>query len=153
MTLSQSDLDKVNQLFSYLNIDSSLVNVELQDDTVEVSVDIPEADAGIFIGRFASTLDSIQLVLSLFLRSDEIHHIHLDIGGYRIRREQVLKDIADRVASDVLESGLPRALPPLSAAERRAVHLMYQDNEELITYSEGQGHSRRLFMAPKPQID
>lgn len=152
MNLSQSDLDKVHQLFSYLGITPDLIDVDLLDDTVQVGVNVPSEDAGIYIGRFASTLDSLQLLLSLLLRSDEIHHVHLDIGGYRERRQDVLAEMAERVAADVIESGLPRALPPLSPTERRAVHLLYQGHEELETYSEGEGHARRLFLRKKTAL-
>lgn len=149
MPLDPTKLTQIYQLFSYLDIPEELLSVDQIDDTVNIKVAVPEQDAGIFIGRYASTLDSIQLLLALFLRNDEIHHVHLDIGNYREKREQVLKDIAARVAQDVLDSGLPRALPPLSATERRQVHLMYQDHDELTTYSEGEGYERRLFLAPK----
>lgn len=149
MNLSKPDLAKICQLFSYLDIAKDLVEVTEDGDTITVSVGIPEEDAGIFIGRFASTLDSIQLILSLFLRSDTIHHVHLDIGGYRARRAEVLKDMADRIAVDVLESGLPRALPPLSPTERRTIHLLFENHAKLTTYSEGEGRDRRLFLKPK----
>lgn len=149
MQLSDQAIQKVHTLFQALAIDPELVELGVEDDTVNIKVNVPEEDAGIYIGRFASTLDSIQLILSLFLRSDELHHVHLDIGGYRQRRAETLQQIADRIAADVLESGLPRALPPLSATERRQVHLIYQDHAKLETYSEGEGRDRRLFLAPK----
>ncbi len=149
MTLTDDKLASINKLFSYLDISQDHIQVEIDGDTVSVVVDVPEEDAGIFIGRFASTLDSIQLILSLFLRSDTIHHVHLDIGGYRGRRADVLKEMADRIAADVTESGTPRAFPPLSATERRTIHLIFEDDQKLTTYSEGQGYNRRLLLAKK----
>lgn len=149
MTLTTDQLNKINKLFSYLEIDKDRIQVEVEDDTVSVSVDVTEEDAGIYIGRYASTLDSIQLILSLFLRSDVIHHVHLDIGGYRDRRAQVLQEMADRIASAVVESGAPRAFPPLSATERRTIHMIFQDHDTLTTYSEGVGYNRRLILAAK----
>lgn len=149
MNLSKSDLAKVHQLFSYLDITPELIEVELDGDTVKISLAVPEEESGIFIGRYATTLDSLQLILALFLRSDTIHHIHLDIAGYRERRSVTLQEIASRVEHDVLQTGLPRALPPLTSSERRQVHLMYKDHHELATYSEGEGRERRLFLAPK----
>ncbi len=149
MTLTDDKLARINQLFSYLNISQDHIQVEIDDDTVSISVDVPEEEAGIFIGRYANTLDSIQLILSLFLRSDIIHHVHLDIGGYRGRRADVLREMADRIAADVIESSSPRAFPPLSATERRTIHLIFEDHETLTTYSEGMGYNRRLILGLK----
>jgi len=149
MNLSPQDYQKVITLLSHLGILEDQISIVEDNDTITISVDVDEQEAGIYIGRFAGTLDSLQFLLSLFLRSDQIHHVHLDIGGYRERREQILRDMAARIADSVLTTGLPRALPPLSSTERRQVHLMYQDHDQLETYSEGEGYRRRLFLAPK----
>jgi len=149
MSLVQSALTKTRQFFSYLDIPPELIEIACEKDTLSVTVNLAPEDAGIFIGRYAATIDSLQLLLALFLRNDEIHHLHLDIGGYRERRLVSLKEIAARVAQSVLETGIPRALPPLSATERRQIHLLYHYHAELTTYSEGEGRDRRLFLAPK----
>lgn len=151
MALSDQDLQKITHLFSSLSISEDKLSVTQDGDTIRIIVEIPAQDAGIYIGRFASTLDSIQLILSLFLRSDEIHHIYLDIGGYRERRQLVLEDMAARIEREVEESGEARAFPPLSSSERRQLHILYQDNEKFTTFSQGEGYSRRLFLEKKSQ--
>lgn len=150
MDLNPEEQDLILTLLSHLGIDQDRVHIEQSDDTVNVTVDIDPQDAGIYIGRFASTIDSIQLIISLMLnRGDDHRHIHLDIGGYRERRTSTLEQMVDRVSQEVLDSGLARALPPISSTERRQVHLMLSENDKLTTYSQGDGRDRRLFIAPR----
>lgn len=148
--VNQQDQDNVKQLFSYLGIDEQRVTLEEENDLIKITVDVPPEEAGIYIGRFASVLDSCQLVLSLMLnRGEDRKHILLDIGGYRERRLSVLEEMVERVTHEVEDSGMAVALPPLSSTERRQVHLMFKDHETLTTYSEGEGIARRIYISPK----
>lgn len=148
MELTDAEIGIIHQFFGFLDIPADQIQVSIDADVVNINVNVPESDAGIFIGRYASTIDSLQLLLSLLLNRGESHrHILLDIGGYRSRRADILGEMVDRVSTQVLESGVARALPPISATERRQVHLMLSTHESLTTYSQGEGQDRRLFIA------
>lgn len=146
-----SSYQDVYRLFSYLSLSEDQIAIKEADGLVTVEINVPEEEAGIFIGRYASVLDSLQLILSILLNKDEIErkHVLLDVGGYRGRRESTLKEMADRIAEEVEATGHPRALPPLSSTERRQVHLLFQDHATLTTYSQGDGQDRRLYVAKK----
>lgn len=142
---------KIYELFSFLGIEEDKILVTEDNGLISISVDVPQEEAGIYIGRYASVLDSLQLILSILLNEGEIDrkHILLDIGGYRQRRFNTLKEMVDRIAGEVESSGIPRALPPLSSTERRQIHLLFQDHATLTTYSQGEGIDRRLYVAKK----
>ena len=150
MALTSDELNKIHTLFSYLGISADKIIVTDEPELITISVDVPEEEAGMYIGRFASTIDGIQLLLSIMLNQGEVHrHLLLDIGGYRTRRTGTLQEMVDRVSQEVAATGVARALPPISSTERRQVHLMFQAHDTLTTYSQGEGQDRRLFIAPK----
>lgn len=150
MELSPAELNKIHLFLGFLGISEDKVVISPEGDTINITVAVPEDEAGIYIGRFAATIDSIQLLISLIInRGDSHRHILLDIGGYRLRRAATLSEMVKRISAEVSASGLARALPPISATERRLVHLLLSDHETLTTYSEGTGSNRRLYISPK----
>lgn len=141
----------IKQFFAYFGISDEAVHITQDGEMVSITLDVPETESGRFIGRYASTLDSLQLILSLMLNNNQETHLHVsvDVGGYRAERLEVLRSMADRISEAVTETGAPHAFPPLSSTDRRAVHLLFQDHATLTTYSEGVGQSRHLILAPK----
>lgn len=150
MELSQEELNKIYTLFSYLGINQDKIVIVPSEDLISINVEVDENEAGMYIGRYASTIDSIQLLISVMLNQGDSHrHILLDIGGYRDRRTNTLKEMVDRISAEVVATGVAHALPPISSTERRQVHLMLADHEELTTYSQGDGQDRRLYIAKR----
>lgn len=144
------DLSKIEELLKPFNITSDQIKVEEEGDLIKITIDLDELEAGRLIGRFASTLDSLQLIISLMLNKGETHkHVLLDVAGYRERRLQTLETMVENAKNQTRDTGASCVLPPLSATERRQVHLMLQDDAEFTSFSEGRGQDRRLFIALK----
>lgn len=143
--------DLINQFFSYFGLASDQIHISEDQNMLTITLDVPSTESGRFIGRYATTLDSLQLILSLMINNGQATHLHVsvDVGGYRAERQGVLESMAERLSSAVLESNTPHAFPPLSSTDRRAIHLLFQDHDSLTTYSEGVGIDRRLILAPK----
>lgn len=154
MALTKTAREKIYTLLSFLDISKELIEITEESEIIKVVVSVPEADAGIYIGRFASTLDSLQLLISLMLNQPIMkYRVLLDIGGYRSRRLTVLEEMVQRISTLVSSSGVAHALPPISPTERRQVHLMFESHPTLTTYSQGEGEARRLFIATRePKI-
>ena len=72
--------------------------------------------------------------------------ITLDVGGYRNRREKVLRELAETVAKKVLDNGRPYHFDPMSAMERRVVHMVVSEVGGLRTESEGEGRRRHVVV-------
>lgn len=148
--MQPNDLAKVHTLLGYFAITPDQIAVEETDELIKVTVNLDEVEAGRLIGRFATTLDSLQLLLSLMLNQGDFrHHVLLDVAGYRGRRLETIGVMVDRAKEQVRASGTPYAFPPLSATERREVHLMFKDDAEFTSFSDGYGQDRRLFLAPR----
>lgn len=149
--MQPDDLNKIHGLLGFFDIHSDQILVVEEADLLKITIDMDEMEAGRLIGRFATTLDSLQLLLSLMLNQGVTHrHILLDVAGYRARRLVTLEAMASHAKSEVEQTGSPVALPPLSSTERRQIHLMFQDDASFTTFSEGEGLDRRLFVAPRP---
>ncbi|MDD2471654.1 MAG: KH domain-containing protein [Dehalococcoidales bacterium] len=113
--------------------------------------DIDCANPGILIGRAGQTLDSLQYLLRTMIShmlDEEIPPIVVDVSGYKQRRYKYLKDLAVRAASQVVESGEPLTLEPMSAYERRIIHTALNDDERVITESTGFEDSRKVVIKP-----
>jgi spoIIIJ-associated protein len=148
--MQPDDLKKIEDLLKLFDIEPSQIQIDETDETITITIDQNEMEAGRLIGRFASTLDSLQLIISLMLNKGDVHkHILLDVAGYRARRLTTLESMVENTKQQVKNTGGSCALPPLSATERRQIHLMLQNDAEFTSSSEGVGQDRRLFIAPK----
>ena len=148
--MQPTDLVKIETLLKLFDIAPDQIKVDETDELITITVGIDELEAGRLIGRFASTLDSLQLIISLMLNQGEVHrHVLLDVAGYRARRLTTLESMVENAKHQAREIGGACVLPPLSATERRQVHLMLKDDAEFTSYSEGFGQDRRLFISVK----
>ena len=120
-----------------------------EDDTIHISV--TGSDCASAIGRHGETLDAISYMTNLVANkhSDERVHVHLDIGGYKKHREQVLKNLAGKAASRALRTGRKVDMEPMNPAQRRLVHAYLQDFEGVTTHSEGTEPNRHIVVTPE----
>lgn len=119
-----------------------------EDDAIYISVS--GGDCGAAIGRHGETLDAISYMTNLIANkhSEERVHVHLDVGGYRKHREQVIKNLADRAVSKVRKTGRKVAMEAMNPAERRVVHAYLQNTDGISTHSEGDEPNRRVIITP-----
>jgi spoIIIJ-associated protein len=75
--------------------------------------------------------------------------ITIDVEHYRHRNEERIISLAKRMGDRVRESGNPITLEPMSAAERRLVHITFADDPDLETNSIGDGENRKVVISPR----
>ncbi|MDE0527276.1 MAG: KH domain-containing protein [Truepera sp.] len=133
-----------------LNFDPTYAVEARRLDEGGVAVDIFGGDPGKIIGRGGRTLSALEYITNAVLNrgDDENVRINIDVGGYRRRRDDRLRTTARKVASRVREAGRPFELEPMSAAERRVIHLALADDPSVISESEGEGRNRRVVVKP-----
>lgn len=107
-----------------------------------------QPDRGLLIGYHGETLRSLQLILGMILNKDreEWLPIMVDIDGYRQRREEQLMALAQRVAEKVLYLKEPIALSPMSASDRRLVHMALAEIDGVESESSGTGYQRKVVV-------
>ncbi len=142
--------DFVKQLLAHMGLEEVGVEIESGDEAQVIHLTVDEQDSGLLIGRHAETIDSLQRVVRLVCQKDGDKPIHLNINDFRERREEHLKDLAQRVAERVVETGRPHSLH-LPAAERRVVHMELANFPGIETESQGEGVHRVLFIKPKTE--
>ena len=124
---------------------------EARDDRRPIMVDIRGGDLGILIGRRGETLDAFQYVASLMVGKEVGQFIHLvvDVEGHRDRRQRQLQQLARRMADQVTKTGRKLTLEPMTAAERRIIHMELRDHPAVTTQSAGEEPHRKVTILPK----
>ena len=72
-----------------------------------------------------------------------------DVHGFRATREAELQAMANLAAQRVRDTGRPFLFEPMSANERRIIHMTLADSEDLQTESVGEGSDRKLKVSRK----
>ena len=106
---------------------------------------------GLLIGKHGQTIDAVQYVVNAIVsRSfpDDRKQVVVDASGYRARREVILVSIAQRSAERALELGSRVELEPMTAVERKVVHLALRDHDGVETTSEGTEPNRFVVVLP-----
>jgi spoIIIJ-associated protein len=111
-------------------------------------------DLAPLIGRRGEKLASLQHIVNLIVgrREGQHHRIAIDVENYRGRREDQLRDVADRAAKRVLQTGKIIQLEAMPAVERRVVHMALLENPKVRTQSVGVEPNRRIVVLPASQV-
>ena len=131
------------------------VDVTLRSEHDELAggpvIDINGPDSGLLIGRRGNTLHSLQFIVQSIVRQqyDEDVRVALDVEQYRQRREDSLREMADRVADRVAQTGRSITLEPMAPSDRRVIHLYLGDRQGIRTESVGYGDSRKVQIIPE----
>ena len=130
--------------------------------TVEVAtggetarLNVRGSDLGVLIGRRGEKLASLQHIVNLIVakKEGEYHRIAVDVENYRGRREEQLRDVADRAAKRVVQTGKIIQLEPMPAIERRIVHMALVENPKVRTQSVGVEPNRRIVILPATKVE
>ncbi len=116
-----------------------------------VGLNIEGEDLGILIGRRGQTMVSLQYIVRIIMsRKMEVNvPIVLDVEGYKQRRCEGLRLLANRLAEQVKTRKTPFTMEPMPAFERRIIHLALADHPDVITESTGIGDARKVVITPK----
>jgi spoIIIJ-associated protein len=129
--------------------------VEITMGTETSKLNVKGEDLGVLIGRRGEKLASLQHLVNLIVakREGQWHRISVDVENYRGRREEQLRDVAERAAKRVAQSGKIIQLEPMPAVERRIVHLALVENPSVRTQSVGVEPNRRIVVLPAGKVE
>ncbi len=129
-----------------MNVD---VTAHVDGDVIELSVPSTESNS-ILIGRNAETLRSIQYAVSTTLRNQNaaLVRVNIDIADYKKQRADKVAEKARGWIEEVRKTG-DSHVADLNAADRRVVHQVATEFEDIETFSEGEGRERRIIIAQK----
>jgi spoIIIJ-associated protein len=141
--------DALEQILRTIDIDGDVWVAEGTEQAV--SLNIEGDDLGILIGRRGQTLASLQYIIRLIV-AEKVKcwvPINIDVAGYKKRRYDSLRNLAERLAEQVKENGRSISLEPMPADERRIIHMTLAENPDIFTQSTGEGDIRKVVIQLK----
>lgn len=118
------------------------------DNPPPVVLDIQGRDLGVLIGRRGETLGALQFLVRLIVnhRTRRWYNVVIDVQGYKERREQQLRRLAERMAEQVVATRRSVVLEAMPPYERRIVHLALRNHPKVTTHSIGEGDNRKVMI-------
>jgi spoIIIJ-associated protein len=138
----------VSRVSGALGVDG---RVDVVEEDATITVTVTGADVALLIGRHGQTIDAIQYLLNAIshrAHGDERKEVVVDAAGYRERRRATLETLAERTAEQVRASGTRVELEPMTAVERKVVHLKLKELGGVETASEGTEPNRYVVVLP-----
>lgn len=126
------------------------LRITAEENDRSILINLSGPNLGLLIGYHGQTLDALQYLVNLAANkaSRDRKPVVLDCEGYRQRRLRMLEKLALRTAEKVRRAGGSISLEPMTASERRAIHLALQDNPYVQTHSEGEEPFRKVVVSP-----
>jgi len=142
-------------LLSMMGVTASVVSPARSfvegEATAPIALDVKGDDLGILIGRRGQTLSCLQYIVRLIVghQTGAWVPIIVDVEGYKQRRYEALQALAWRIAEQVKAEQVSFTLEPMSAYERRIIHLALTEHHDVTTQSIGEGEARKVVISPK----
>lgn len=126
------------------------IDAEVESDFIDGSahLNITTDSPALLIGKHGQTLDAIERLLNCIVNKASLvkKRVFVDTEGYRERREERLIEMAHQVAEKVRYTDREVVLAPMSARDRRIVHVALKGDGVVSTYSQGEGEMRRVVV-------
>jgi spoIIIJ-associated protein len=125
-------------------------SIHIVEKAEVLTADISGDDLGILIGKRGQTLDAIEYVanIALYPHPAARKRVLVDVQGYKERRQQSIERVALKRAEEVIRRRRPVQLEPMTAAERKIVHLALKEWVEVVTESQGREPHRAVVISP-----
>ena len=139
-------VDYLKKMISGLKIVDAEVKGAVVDGVLQMEINCE--DYGIIIGRRGETLDALQYLTSLAVKksSDKYVRVTIDVGNYREKRMETLRNLARKNANYVLRTGRRYTFEPMNPYERRIIHTTVQDIDGVESVSVGYGQDRKVML-------
>lgn len=128
---------------------------DIEEEEEGFTVSIETGDAGRLIGARGESLEGLQLlvnqIMSRKVKEDQFKRVILDVGGWRKQREEDLKNRAVQIGRQVLETKKEAELEPMSAWQRRVIHMAISQMDGLSSESMGEGKDRHIVIKLKSE--
>ena len=139
----------LEDLLSFFGLNT---DVHATADEEVIELDVPSTHLnGFLIGQRGDTLRSLQFLLSQALRNQEaeLTRVNIDVAAYKRQREERLGEQVRSWCEQVMSTGTPMELRPMSAVDRRIVHHVVAEYGSLESRSEGEGRDRHSIISKK----
>lgn len=138
------------ELLNLTGVSASVEVIDLGENTYEVNLSTDD-ETGLLIGFRGENINAIQTVLGIMLKGQtgEWYRLVVNVGDYRQKQEEKLKELADQSADRAVETKELQPIYNLTAGQRRAVHMHLAERTDVVTESEGVEPERYLVVKAK----
>jgi len=125
--------------------------IELDEEEDLITASCTGPDLGMLIGRHGQTIDAVQYLANAVMwrrHPEDRKEVIVDAAGYRDRRRVTLESLAVRSAERAVSDREPVELEPMTAVERKVVHVRLKEFDGVETTSEGTEPNRYVVVHP-----
>ncbi|MBI2064325.1 MAG: hypothetical protein HYT66_01275 [Candidatus Yanofskybacteria bacterium] len=147
--------EAIKKMVGFMNLECQVeLREELGPDSrvsLVVSMYTPD-NARFLIGKNGQNLGAFEhLVRSMFMKDNkEVASISVDVNDYKRSRASYIVDMAKQAVTRVRNTQKAEVLLPMSAYERRIVHMELAACPDIATESTGDEPHRRIIIKPYP---
>lgn len=127
-------------------------DIDIKDDKDRTTLEIQTKDTELVIGRRGVVMDALQHLVNKVVyrdrRDEKTKPLVVDAGGFRDKQIERLRTLGQRMAEKALETKQIVELQPMTAHDRRIVHMAISEIAGLTTRSEGEGEDRHILIVP-----
>jgi len=130
-------------------------DIDIKDDKDRTTLEIQTKDTELVIGRRGVVMDALQHLVNKVVyrdkRDEKTKPLVVDAGGFRDKQVERLRALGQRMAEKALQTKQIVELQPMTAHDRRIVHMAISEIAGLSTRSEGEGEDRHILIVPNPE--
>lgn len=147
--IADTSIETVREIAQFFELGEIEVS-EFEGDEGELILDLDGEDLSVLIGRHGSTIQSFQQMVSLItsIKLGYKYPVTIDVHGYKSRQRNKLEDLAYKMANKALNQNRKVNLRPMSPYDRRIIHMVLSDEQDVETYSVGEGKDRHVVIKP-----
>ncbi|EDO0838862.1 protein jag [Listeria monocytogenes] len=128
----------------------AVITIDVEEVGKDVKLQIKGDSLGMLIGKHGQTLNALQYLTQLIANktTSQYKNIIVNVGDYRERRHETLVIIANKMADKALKTKRAVHLEPMPSFERKIIHAILSENEQIETHSEGRDPYRYIVIKP-----
>ena len=138
-------------------LDEMGIDCEIESETIDgnIYLAVRTTKAGLLIGRRGRTLNAIQHLINCIVNRSSLvkRRVIVDAEQYRERREEILTSLAHKLATKVKSTGQEIIVEPMNPQDRRVIHMALQNDEDVVTFSRGEGSYRSVVITTRDTRD
>lgn len=147
--IADTSIETVREIAQFFELGELEVS-EFEGDEGELILDLDGEDLSVLIGHHGSTIQSFQQMVSLItsIKLGYKYPVTIDVHGYKSRQKNKLEDLAYKMANKALNQNRKVNLRPMSPYDRRIIHMVLSGEQDVETYSVGEGKDRHVVIKP-----
>ena len=147
--IADTSIETVREIAQFFELGEIEVS-EFEGDEGELILDLDGEGLSVLIGRHGATIQSFQQMVSLItsIKLGYKYPVTIDVHGYKSRQKNKLEDLAYKMANKALNQNRKVNLRPMSPYDRRIIHMVLSDEQDVETYSVGEGKDRHVVIKP-----